>query len=162
MLIRVCQRCNHILYGECSFKYLLESIRSSKIYMWPKLCIKQNRDSMHWGLVMPYGITELDQHWIRRWLITWSIRHLTLRTNLNELWIKIQQFSFKVSGQKKTSVKYQLFSSGLCMFIGEDFVYSSDSHVAVELSFVWYRWINFHYIADKYNWIFHKARQCQI
>ena len=31
----------------------------------------------HCGLVMPYGDTDLDQHWFRWWLITWQHQAIT-------------------------------------------------------------------------------------
>ena len=31
----------------------------------------------HWGLVMPYGVRDLDQHWFRYWLVAWRHQAIT-------------------------------------------------------------------------------------
>ena len=31
----------------------------------------------HWGLVTPYGVEDLDQHWFRQWLVAWRHQAIT-------------------------------------------------------------------------------------
>ena len=36
----------------------------------------------HWGLVTPYSIGDLGQHWLRQWLVAWWHKAIT-RTNVD-------------------------------------------------------------------------------
>ena len=31
----------------------------------------------HWGLVTPYGDRDMDQHWLRQWLVAWQHQAIT-------------------------------------------------------------------------------------
>ena len=48
----------------------------------------------HCGLVMPYGNIELDQHWLRQWLVAWWHQDITW-TNVNSLAPGRFQFNFR-------------------------------------------------------------------
>ena len=42
---------------------------------------------IHWGLVTPYGVGDLGQHWLRKWLVAWRHQAITW-TNVDLSWVR--------------------------------------------------------------------------
>ena len=65
------------------------SILPSRDQIWCETVITQSklivvdlRLSTHWGLLVPYGVGDLGQHWFRQWLVAWRYQAIT-RTNVD-------------------------------------------------------------------------------
>ena len=41
------------------------------------MCPFDNMPLTQYGLVMPYGDTDLGQHWLRQWFVVWQYQGIT-------------------------------------------------------------------------------------
>ena len=53
----------------------------------------------HWGLVTPYGVGDLGQHWIRQWLVAWRHQVITW-TNVDWSSVKSSDIHIRVISQE--------------------------------------------------------------
>ena len=75
----------------------------------------------HWGLVTPYGNTDLGQHWLRYWLVAWWQQAITwtnvdlssIRSSVIHLRAILQKISQPTMIKISLKITYLKFRSNL-------------------------------------------------
>ena len=70
-------RRSHKHFVWCRFLFLEGEIYVEAALLNDHQWLKTGQQLTHCGLVMPYGVTELGQHWLRWWLVAWQHQAIT-------------------------------------------------------------------------------------